>query len=409
MDRLEVFFDVVFVFAFFNISRTAYGMINPVGLLQALLPLALLWRAWSAHIFVVNRVRPGEGAAPLVMFAAMAAAFLFGLSIPRAFSDEPGGLPGPLLITCCYATIRILHLLLFWRSAVGNPGLRRQLIWLVAPVIGTTAALLAAAVIPAHLPADSRNEARLALWIFALLIEYGWLWTPRMWSSSIVSAEHWVERFELIIIIAVGESIISVGIGSNLIGGQISWPVAIAAILAIAVTAALWWGYFDHIAPKVHDVMNATEGRARNALVRDAYICLHLPMVAGVILFAVGGEDMLHHLGELDVDLSIPLPGPGEVLTYGGVILFFLGHLAFQLRVLGTMAWPRVVAIALLAGMLPLVGHLPALAAMVILPGICVLLIVSEAVFLGESRLFLKQPDVRRRLEESRSAGEAEG
>ncbi|MFG1955949.1 low temperature requirement protein A [Micromonospora sp. NPDC048830] len=171
-DRLEIFFDLVFVFAFFSIARTASTHITGWGLFEALLALMLLWRAWCSHTLVANRVQPGEGGAPVVMFAAMAVVFVFALAIPGAFGARRGEVSEPLLIAGCYAGIRVLHLMLFWISAAGTR-LKGRLFRMARPMIVAVALLVCAAILPAYLPDSLRDPTRIALWFAAVGAEYG--------------------------------------------------------------------------------------------------------------------------------------------------------------------------------------------------------------------------------------------
>ncbi len=402
-DRLEIFFDLVFVFAFYSLARTAATHVTGTGLLEELLTLMLLWRAWCSHILLANRVQPGEGGAPLVMFAAMTVVFVFTLAIPGAFDGTQNHVPAPLLITGCYAGIRVLHLMLFWISAAGTQ-LRGRLVLMARPLVVAVALLVCAAILPDHLPASFRTPTRIALWGAAVAAEYAWLMVTRLWNWAVYSTEHWAERFELIIIIVFGEAIISVGVGSNVLSRPINWYVIIAAVVEIFVTAALWWSYFDHVAPKAREALHASRGLARIALARDGWIYLHLPMIAGIILFALGAEVVLSHMSAQTANLTEPPPGPGALLTYSGVTVFFVSHVAFELRVLGSLAWPRVVVIVVLGALIPATGHLPVAADLAILPAVCVTLVVLEGFFLGQQQLFVKSPDVRQRIDDAESA-----
>ena len=386
VERLEVFFDLIFVFAFFNITRAVSEHLTPGGLLRGLLVLALLWWAWSNHIIVANRIRISEGIAPLAIFAIMAATFTIALIIPRAFSDETDRGDGPFLFAGGYFVIRTLHQLLQWSAARGDSAQRRQIIRLAPPMLVATGLLIAAGFIPRHIYGLDQATARTVLWTLAVAVEYGAGILLGVWGWTVAAAGHWVERFELIIIIALGETIVSVGIGSDLTGRAITWPAFLGAMLSVSLTATLWWAYFDIGALAAQRTLYTTHGTPRVALARDAYIYLHVPMIAALILLALGGEELLHHLGQPDVDLNEPQPGSGVVLIYGGVILFLLGHVAFQRRILHTIAWTRLVCVAVLAALIPAAVHIPALAALTMLATICVLLIAAEAVLFAGAR-----------------------
>ncbi|MFG1952015.1 low temperature requirement protein A [Micromonospora sp. NPDC048830] len=406
VDRLELFFDLVFVYAFFSVTNTAARELNAGGLLQGLLMLALLWWSWCAHTVVANRVRLGEGIAPPAMFGAMAAVFVIALAVPHAFEDQPGGLYGPLIFAVGYFAVRSVHLVLHWYTARGDPPLRRQLRRLSASMSVATALLVLAAYLPEHVEGRYENAVRFSLWILAVAVEYGTGLRIGLWGWAVASAGHWVERFELIVIVAFGESIISIGVGSELTGQAITWLTVVTAMLGITVIATLWWAYFDLVGPAALHTMHGTHGTARVALARDGYIYLHLPMIAGLITLALGAKPVLHHLGTLGVDLRAPLPGSGVALGYGGVALYLLGLVGFQLRVLGTLLWTRLITIVLVLGLTPVAVRLPALAAVAVLTAVCLALLSTELVVLRQSRHALH--DAVRRERAAHEARETE-
>ncbi|WJK38527.1 low temperature requirement protein A [Solwaraspora sp. WMMA2056] len=207
-----------------------------------------------------------------------------------------------------------------------------------------------------------------------------------------------MERFELILMIALGELIISVGVGSDLIDRPVTWPAVAGAGIAVAITAALWWAYFDLVAPAALQVFHAAASRSRTALARDAYVYLHLPMIAGLILTALGLEEVLHHLGTAEVDLGAPLGGPAMPLAYGGVAVFLLAHLGFQLRTLGTVTLTRVAAIATLGTVVGVAVRVPALLGLGLLGAVCVALVGVEFVLLRGSRRQLREASLRERM-----------
>jgi low temperature requirement protein LtrA len=321
----------------------------------------------------------------------MAATFTVALIIPRAFTDESGRGDGPFLFAGAYFLIRALHLLLQWQAARDDPAQRRQLLRFTAPLLVATGLLVVAGFVPRQFFGIDQSTVRTVLWVLAVAVEYGVGFVLGVWGWTVASAGHWVERFELIVIIALGETIISVGIGSDLTGRPVTGAVFGGAVLSVSLTATLWWAYFDIVALAAQRAMYAAHGRHRVALARDAYIYLHLPMIAALVLFALGGEELLRHLGRSGVGLDEPQPGLGVILTYSGVILFLLGHFAFQLRSLHTIAWTRLVTIALLAALIPAAVHLPALAALAMLTTVCVVFIAAEVALFANTRRALRE------------------
>ncbi|MGW4462728.1 low temperature requirement protein A [Micromonospora sp. NPDC004704] len=398
VNRLELFFDLVFVYAFFNIARATTDNLTGIGLLHALLIISLLWWCWIAYAWAGNSIRASEGMVPAVLFTVMAAIFVVALTISEAFVDIPGGLSGPLVFACCYFVIRILFVVLQWHVVVDQPLLRAQLSRVSLTIVVSTAFLLLAALVPPHLPEGSaRTWTQIGFWMLAIVAEYGsgYLGAPRGW--RIASADHWAERFSLILLVAFGELIISVGVGGTQLPHPITWPLVIAAVLGIVVTAALWWAYFDIVALAAEQALHAAHGLQRVILARDAYIYLHLPMIAGLMLLSLGGKEALKHIGDPKVSHG-PMHPIAVTLLYGGMILYLLGHLGFQLRMLGTVTWTRVGAVVLTSALIPLAIQVPGLLALGLLAAVSVALVGSELVLLAGSRRSIREAVLEERL-----------
>jgi len=391
VGRLEVFFDVVFVFGFFQIARFVTRDLEARTLIEGALVLALLWLCWIAHMLAAHRVLISEGFAPLVTFAAMAAVLAVALTIPHAFGPMTGGLYGPLLFPACYLAIRVVHLWLHWHVARNVPAERRQLVRLTLATVVSTGLLFLAAALPFHFEAFNQFGVRAGLWTLAVLVEYGTGMAIGLSGWQVKAPQHYAERFELIVIIALGESIISIGVGSEVIGRPITWPDLLAAVLVILVIATLWWAYFDLVGPAAELALRGSEDRALIALARDGYIYLHLPMIAGLILFAIGAEEALRYANTVSSDPFQPLHGLGTCLLFAGLALYFASLAAFQLRALGTLLWSRVAVIVLLIAIAPIAGRLPSAVVVGLLVGICVALVTVETIVYDDSRHALRE------------------
>ncbi|MFI7427255.1 low temperature requirement protein A [Micromonospora sp. NPDC049836] len=156
VDRFEVFFDLVFVFSFFIITRATALQVNGGALLHALLVLAVLWWAWVVHSIVATRIRLGEGFVPVLMTVGMAALFTFALSLPNAFRDPRGNAAGPIVAAISYTVIRGVHLLLYLHAVRDSPAERRQLLRFTPELVGSTLLLGVAALIPPKIDDSSR-------------------------------------------------------------------------------------------------------------------------------------------------------------------------------------------------------------------------------------------------------------
>ncbi|MGW5672398.1 low temperature requirement protein A [Micromonospora sp. NPDC003776] len=391
VDRFEIFFDLVFVFSFFIITRATALDITGSALLHALLVLAVLWWAWVVHSIVAARIRLGEGFVPVLMTVGMAALFTFALSLPNAFRDPHGNEAGPVVAAISYVVIRGVHLALYWHAVRYTPNERRQLRRFMPELVLSTLLLLAAALIPPNLHGGTAALVRDMLWAAVVILQYATGMLAGTWGWGVASAEHWTERYDLILIIALGESVISVGVGSNLLGHPPTPAAVAAAVLGIVFTAALWWAHYDLIGPAARIALHAAEDGPRVAMARDAYAYLYLPMIAGIILFALGAEQIVHQIADPTVSNWLPAIGPGEPLLFGGVICYICGNMLFQLRTLHTLSWTRLGTVVLLAAAIPVADRLPALATLTLLTAICVGMVAIEVVVFDEGRRALRQ------------------
>ncbi|WBB54305.1 low temperature requirement protein A [Verrucosispora sp. WMMD573] len=391
VDKFEIFFDLVFVFSFFIITRATAANISGRQLLHAALVLAVLWWCWVVHTVVATRIRIGEGFVPVLMVVGMAALFCFAIALPQAFMDPQTSEAGPIVVAVSYVVIRAVHLALFLHIVRDNPAERRQLLRYAPELTLSTMLLLVAALLPGHIPDPGMAElVRDALWVAVVLLQYGTGLLARTWGWQVTSAEHWTERYDLILIIALGESVISVGVGSNLLGQAPTWPGVTAAVLGIVFTAALWWVHYDLIGPAARIALHATLGRTRVLMARDAYAYLYLPMIAGIILFALGAEGIVHDIAEPGVPVAEPAHGAKVPMLFGGVFLYLLGNMAFQLRTLHTLSWTRVATLVVLLAAIPVAMPMPGLVALGLLTAICVGLVFAEVVFMSEARHTLR-------------------
>jgi low temperature requirement protein LtrA len=374
---LELFFDLVFVFALTQVTGLMAEDLTAQGMIRGLLVLGLLWWSWVGYAWLGSVVRADEGATRIALLAAMAAMFVLALSIPEAFDDLPGGLPGPVLIGVCYFAFRALHLALFWIIARDDEGLRRQLIRFTPAMLGGTTLLLVAS--------QLGGPAQTLVWGAALGADYGGTMLGGASGWRLRSAGHFAERHGLILIVALGESIVAIGVGMTEL--PISWPIVVAAGSGLALSAALWWAYFDTTSLIAERSLSAARDVERARLARDAYSYLHLPLIAGVVLLALGLKKVLEYVGDNEHhDLNDPLTGIALYALYGGIALYLLAHAAFKLRSTHIVSIQRVaVAVALLA-LVPLAAQLPALASLTLLTAISVGLVAFESLRYAEDR-----------------------
>ncbi len=188
---------------------------------------------------------------------------------------------------------------------------------------------------------------------------------------------HFAERHGVIVIIALGESIVAIGVGAH---AEIQAGIVAAAVLGVVVAAALWWVYFDVTAIVAgRRLARAAEGRERNEIARDSYSYLHFPMVAGIALIAVGMKQTLGHVQD-------PLRLVPAAALLGGAAMYLLAHVAFRLRNMRTLSRRRLVCAVVLLALVPAGAVLPALVTLAILAGLLVALIAYEALRYAEAR-----------------------
>ena len=356
---LELFFDLVFVFALTQVTGMLAGNPTWEGMARGMLVLAALWWAWAAYAWLTNTVDPDEDRARLTMFAAMAAMLIVALAAPGAFGEHA------LLFACAYFVVRAIHIVLY-AVATDDVGVRGAVYRLAPVALGAPAAIIAASALD--------GLAQGLVWAVALVLDYAWP-AIRGMEGWTVSPGHFAERHGLIVIIALGESIVAIGAA----GLDLDAGVVVAALLGIAIAAALWWAYFDVVAVVAERRFRETSGPARLALARDSYSYLHLPMIVGIILVALGIKKTLG-------DVDKPLETVPAVALCGGVALYFLGHIGFRLRNLGTLNRQRLATVGLCVALIPLATEVDALAALAAVAGACWLLIAYEAVRLAEAR-----------------------
>jgi low temperature requirement protein LtrA len=357
VTTLELFFDLVFVFALTQVTALLAGSPDAEGALRGVLVLGILWWSWTGFAWLGNVVRADEGGVRIALVAVMGAMLVASMAIPEAFSDSGDAtLSGPLVFAAAYFAVRALHVVLFALASRDDPALRATVVRFTVPFAVGTGTLVAASF--------TSGLLQTTLWALALGLDYllVYLIGPGGW--RIDSPGHFTERHGLIIIIALGESIVAIGVGAG--GLPLTWPIVIGANLALAVLVSLWWMYFDVVALVAERRLAAAEGVERVALARDSYTYLHFPMVVGIVFLALGLKKALGYMGDdAGKGLEVLLSGKGLHgmplwSLYGGVALYLLAHVAFRLRNIGSLNRHRLALAVLLLALVPVVGELSA-------------------------------------------------
>ncbi|HEY7151015.1 MAG TPA: low temperature requirement protein A [Solirubrobacterales bacterium] len=366
---LELFFDLVFVLAVTQCTALMYHHPTWEGLAQGLLVLGVLWWSWTAYAWLTSVVDPEEGAIRIAMFAAMAALLIVAICVPEAFDSLA------LEFALAYGAVRAGHIALFILASRDDRALRSSTVGLAGGTAVGVGLLVVASLFD--------GLAQAAIWSLALLLDMaepfffgsaGWRLVPG----------HFAERHGLIIIIALGESIVAIGVGAE---AHLTAGIAAAAVLGVTLAAALWWTYFDVVAlVSARRLARAPEGREQNELARDSYSYLHFPMVAGIVLVALGMKKTLSAVSEpLDVELAFAL--------LGGVALYLLGLVAFRFRHIRSINRRRLLLGLAMLGLLPAAVELPALATLAIVAALLCALVGYETVTYGEGRTRVRHED----------------
>jgi low temperature requirement protein LtrA len=366
---LELFFDLVFVLAITQCTTLMSHHTTWTGLGQGMLVLGLLWWSWTAYAWLTSVVDPEEGGVRIAIFAAMAGFLIAAICVPEAF----GSLGTQFAVA--YGAVRIAQIVLLAIGVRDDPSFRRSVTGLGLGAAIGVALLIAGSFLDPGLQA--------AVWGLALILDMGepYLFGSEGWH---LVPGHFAERHGLIVIIALGESIVAIGLGA---GGHLTWGIAAAAALGIGVVAALWWAYFDIVAlVSARRLIRAPEGKVRNELARDSYSYIHFLMVAGIILLALGLKKSLGHPTDSLDDV------PAFALV-GGIAVYLLGLVAFRLRHIGSINWYRLGLAALLFALFPVATALSALVMLALLNVLLWSMLVYETRGYGEGRAEVRHGD----------------
>jgi low temperature requirement protein LtrA len=359
---LELFFDLVFAFGFTQVTTVLADDPTWRGLEHGLLILAALWWAWASYAWLTNTVDPGVGAVSGAMLIAMAAMFVAALAVPEAFGRHG------VVFGVAFLVVNSIYLTLF---ALGAPGDRALLAAVVrnAPWALTGAALVIAA-------GFVHGSLRPMLWLIALFVG---LFGPLVSGVSgwRVQPAHFIERHGQIVIVAIGESLIAIGLGAR--GTELGTGVIVAAVLGLAVATSFWLAYFDFFPARAQQMLTDRSGDERTALARDTYTYLHLPMVAGIVLFAFAMKVTLAHV-------SNKLGTIPALALCGGPALYLSAYVALRFRVSRTLGRGRLVAGVVCALLIPVAVAVPALAALALVAAVWIALHAYEIIWWRDAR-----------------------
>jgi low temperature requirement protein LtrA len=333
---VELLWDLVFVFAVTQVTTLLTRELTWTGLGRSMLVLALVWWAWSAFVWAANAQEEGATVLRVVLLLATVLIFVTGISVPHAFGTEA------TLFAITYAGVRALHLTLY-----ADASRRGNAAWSAIAGFSVTVAVGMALLIAGSFLGGWQRDA---LWAAAVAIDYagpGWLTRERLRGLQEVAVSHFAERYGLFVLICLGESIAVIGVHAS--ARELSASIVVAVVLGIVITIGLWWTYFDHYAADAEQRLR--EHREPVLAASDAYSYLHLPLVAGVIIFAASVKLGLAHVGS-------PLPDAARLALCGGVALYLAAHAAFLARLMGVLSVGRLALAALLLVLYGLGGEI---------------------------------------------------
>jgi low temperature requirement protein LtrA len=323
---IELFFDLVFVYAVTQTVSLLHEDLSWAGLWHAVVVFWLVWWAWTQYTWALNSADTTHPAVDALMLVATAIAFLMAVTIPDAFGDAGGW------FAATYIAVRVVGLGLYGRVAWDDVAKRSAVRRFAVLSLGGLAAVAAGGVVG--------GEARAWWWAAAVLLDVAAAAGAGAAEGWDIRPEHFGERHGLFVIIALGESLIVAA--SGLTGAERTAQTVAVAILAVAATGGLWWSYFVSAKPALDHALVQRSGVDRSTLARDVYSIWHFPLVFGVVLLAVAIEEAVTHPHQA-------LPVGGSLALAGGVVLF-VGSAAAALRQSGySLSGRRLMILAVVA------------------------------------------------------------
>ena len=364
---LELFFDLVFVFGFTQVTTVLSNDPTWRGLEHGVLILVALWWAWSAYAWLTNAVDPEEGAVWGTALVAIGAMFIASLAVPEAF-DRHG-----VVFGVAFLIVIVMQVTLFALASRGERDLLAAILRFAPSTLFGAVLILVAGFVSTGL--------RPFLWLAGLAVA---LLSPLLGSLQgwRVHAAHFVERHGLIVIIAIGESLAAIGFGAR--GTGLTAGVIVAAALGLAVAASLWLAYFDFFTRRAQQLLSDRSGLQQIALARDTYTYLHLPIVAGIVLFAFAMKETLAHVG----DTLDTVPG---LCLAGGPALYLLGFVGLRWRVARSVRGGRSIAALACILLIPVAMTVPAIGALATLAAVWIALHTYELIWWRAERAEVRE------------------
>ena len=365
VTQFELFFDLVFVFAFTQVTALMAHEHDAVGVVRGLTILGLLWWAWCSYSWLANQAQADRGVMLAGMALATALIFVMAFAIPDAFGEHEGPRLAAFVVVACFFLVRLLHIGLYLIAAGDDRALRRQVLrtMLLALLPGTVVMAIGA-----YVGGAAQTWIWLAAWLYDALVVF---LTSRTGDWRLHSAGHAAERYALVVILAIGESIVSIGVGLREV--ELDAASLAGALLAIAGAVILWWIYFRRFAAGLEHALAQVTPLRRAVEASVSFTFLHYPVVGGVILTALGIETVMAHIGDAE-----PLGWFGAAALAGGVALYQATTVFIWRRMTGRWLVVRLAFATLLLPGIALAAVLPPMAALAAVVALGVVLAVVE-------------------------------
>jgi low temperature requirement protein LtrA len=332
--------------------------------LQGVIVLAIVWFGWCAYTWLGNQAQADEGLLRLAMVMAMGGMFFVAISIPNAFVD---GSNAALVLTIAYAVVRLTHLAVYWIAAGDDAQLRS----VILSMLGVSLSML----LLLSVGVASDIESRKWWWVAAVVVDQLGVYLVRSTRWRLNSASHFAERFGLIVLIAIGESIVAVGTGTS--SPELSGRSALALVCGLAIAVCFWWMYFDVVARVGEQVLHRASGIERVRLARDSYTYVHFLFVSGIVFAAFGLVVLIGDHGHDDA---------GRYALYGGTICYLVGHFLFRLRNVGGLNIARTIAAFVLIAGIPALASATTLGQVAFVAVVLIAVVAYEVSALSEPR-----------------------
>ncbi len=371
---LELFFDLVYAFAFTQVTALMVHHPTAGGVLQGLVILLLLWGPWASFAWLANQAHGDRGIVRVGMIAATLIMFFASLAVPAAYRAADGPLLGTLLFAVSFLLVQVVHMVVYLIAAGSDMALRRQII------VTESSAMLPAA---ALLVIGGLVGAPFQVWIWLVALVFQWVViyvTSSGGDWRINSLAHFAERHALVVLLALGESVVAIGSGVARL--PLSASVLVGSGFGIGIGVALWWAYFHQLSAHVEHAVGRRSGVERTQLATEVYTYLHMLLIAGIVIAALGVETTMRHVS------GFAAPGlfPAFALA-SGVSLYLAGTGFIWLRVAKEWSLARFAAASLLLALIPALAIIPALVALGLVLVIVVALAVTEGLLGQRAKL----------------------